>query len=91
MEVLVKLYDLPFCQLIKAKKIMKEIDITVDNAVMAASSFKFPYQNCNHMIPMSYDLDLGSLPLIIPQAVCSQYGLAIGAAVAPFVCVLVWI
>lgn len=28
---------------------------------------------------------------IIPQAVCSRYGLAIGAAVAPFVRVLVWI
>ena len=28
---------------------------------------------------------------IIPQAVCSQHGLAIGAAVAPFVRVLVWI
>ncbi|CAN1272280.1 DUF21 domain-containing protein At2g14520 [Linum perenne] len=28
---------------------------------------------------------------IIPQAVCSRYGLAIGATVAPFVRVLVWI
>ncbi|KAI8027493.1 DUF21 domain-containing protein [Camellia lanceoleosa] len=28
---------------------------------------------------------------IIPQSVCSRYGLAIGAAVAPFVRVLVWI
>ncbi|XP_023003469.1 DUF21 domain-containing protein At2g14520-like isoform X2 [Cucurbita maxima] len=28
---------------------------------------------------------------IIPQAVCSRYGLAIGAAVAPFVRLLVWI
>ncbi|KAL5556163.1 hypothetical protein UlMin_038399 [Ulmus minor] len=28
---------------------------------------------------------------IIPQAVCSRYGLAIGAAVTPFVRVLVWI
>ncbi|WJZ91802.1 hypothetical protein VitviT2T_010846 [Vitis vinifera] len=28
---------------------------------------------------------------IIPQAVCSQHGLAIGAAVAPFVRILVWI
>ncbi|XP_071931041.1 DUF21 domain-containing protein At2g14520 isoform X2 [Coffea arabica] len=28
---------------------------------------------------------------IIPQAVCSRYGLAIGAAVSPFVRVLVWI
>ncbi|XVF68157.1 hypothetical protein PTKIN_Ptkin10aG0181300 [Pterospermum kingtungense] len=29
--------------------------------------------------------------LIIPQSVCSRYGLAIGATVAPFVQVLVWI
>ncbi|XP_028107666.1 DUF21 domain-containing protein At2g14520-like [Camellia sinensis] len=28
---------------------------------------------------------------IIQQSVCSRYGLAIGAVVAPFVCVLVWI
>ncbi|KAL5707200.1 DUF21 domain-containing protein [Ranunculus cassubicifolius] len=28
---------------------------------------------------------------IIPQSVCSRYGLAIGAAVAPFVRVLVWV
>ncbi|CAL5386220.1 unnamed protein product [Camellia sinensis] len=28
---------------------------------------------------------------IIPQSVCSRYGLAIGAVVAPFVCILVWI
>ena len=28
---------------------------------------------------------------IIPQSVCSRYGLAIGATVAPFVRVLVWI
>lgn len=28
---------------------------------------------------------------IIPQSVCSRYGLAIGAAVAPFVRILVWI
>lgn len=28
---------------------------------------------------------------IIPQSVCSRYGLAIGSTVAPFVRVLVWI
>ena len=28
---------------------------------------------------------------ILPQSLCSRYGLAIGAAVAPFVRVLVWI
>lgn len=28
---------------------------------------------------------------IIPQSVCSRHGLAIGATVAPFVRVLVWI
>ncbi|CAL5342944.1 unnamed protein product [Camellia sinensis] len=28
---------------------------------------------------------------IIQQSVCSRYGLAIGAVVAPFVCVLVWL
>lgn len=28
---------------------------------------------------------------IIPQSVCSRYGLAIGASVTPFVRVLVWI
>ncbi|CAL5445218.1 unnamed protein product [Camellia sinensis] len=33
----------------------------------------------------------GRESMIIPQSVCSRYGLAIGAAVAPFVCVLVWI
>jgi metal transporter CNNM len=28
---------------------------------------------------------------IIPQSVCSRYGLAIGASVTPFVRVLVWL
>lgn len=28
---------------------------------------------------------------IIPQSVCSRYGLAIGAAVTPFVRVLLWV
>lgn len=34
---------------------------------------------------------LYSCEQIIPQSVCSRYGLVIGARVAPFVRVLVWI
>jgi len=34
---------------------------------------------------------MSSCVKIIPQSVCSRYGLAIGASVTPFVRVLVWI
>ena len=35
--------------------------------------------------------DLNFLEQILPQAVCTRYGLAIGAALAPVVQILVWI
>lgn len=41
-----------------------------------------------------YGVALNSIYLceqIIPQSVCSRYGLAIGAAVTPFVRVLLWV
>lgn len=51
-----------------------------------------------YILQTSYDVNHGvsldSIYLceqIIPQSVCSRYGLAIGAAVTPFVRVLLWV
>lgn len=40
---------------------------------------------------MNLVIDIFLCEQIIPQSVCSRYGLAIGASVAPIVRLLVWI